>query len=297
MEEIFSGNRPRPIFFAFGVDIAKGYHAVLTADDVLFLNDTFIQVLAEVNDCLVASADILAVDNPLFWGIAWYSQILVNNCLQEFRPEDLCQGFMAEEISGRLHSPKSGLDIDACPRHDNMDMGVIVKISRMGVENGYKARRSVELFIIFGKALENTLHTGNHQGVDGLLIFPSEIAKLTWKSEGDQIIWCRQKLLQLVFDPLPILMVLAMGTIPVSAGMGNRDLVVAMMIGASGQHVWAILLSALFHCPQGIPVPRQNCVFILREETVFKLVDDGREEDHFLPSQRISNPLTRALIA
>ena len=256
VKEIFSGNRPRPIFFAFGVDIAKGDHAVLTADDVLFLDDTFIQVFAEVNNRLVAAADLLAVDNPLFWGSGWYSQIMVNDCLQEFRPEDFCQGFMAEEISGRLHSPKPGLGIDACPGHDNMDMWVIVKISGMRVENGYKARRSIELFIICGKSLENILHTGKHQGVDGLLMFPGKVAELAGKCEGDQIIRSRQKLLQLIFNPLPIFMVLAMGTIPVSAGMRNRDLVVTMMIGASGQHVWAILLSAVFHCPQGFPVPR-----------------------------------------
>jgi hypothetical protein len=178
-----------------------------------------------------------------------------------------------------------------------MDMGVIVKISRMGVENRDKSSRSVKLFIISGKGLENILHAGKHQGVDGLLMLPGKIAELTWKCEGDQIVWNRQKFLELIFDPLPIFMVLTMGTIPVSAGMGNRDLVVAMMIGASGQHVWAVFLSALFHCPQGFPMPRQNHVFILRQEAVFKFIDESREKDHFLPSQWISKPLTRLLIA
>ena len=44
VKEIFSGNRSRPIFIAISGDIAECYHAVLTAQDVLFLNDAFIQI-------------------------------------------------------------------------------------------------------------------------------------------------------------------------------------------------------------------------------------------------------------
>jgi hypothetical protein len=69
------------------------------------------------------------------------------------------------------------------------------------------------------------------------------------------------------------------------------------MVGAFGQHVQAVLLPAPLHCLQGFPVPRQDHVFVLRQETVFKFVDDGREEDHFIPPQPISKPLTRVLIA
>jgi hypothetical protein len=46
VEEIFSGHSPCTIFSAFGVDISESDHTVVAAEDVLFLNDAFIQVLA-----------------------------------------------------------------------------------------------------------------------------------------------------------------------------------------------------------------------------------------------------------
>jgi hypothetical protein len=81
-------------------------------------------------------------------------------------------------------------------------------------------------------------------------------------------------------------MVLAMRTIPVAAGMGNVDLPVALMVGALGQHVWAVLLPAPLHCLQGFSMSRQDHVFVLCQEAVFKFVDDGREEDHFIPPRK-----------
>ncbi len=65
VKEIFSGHRSCPIFFAFGMDIAESDHTVLAAEDVLFLDDAFIEVLAKVDEGLVAAADFLAVNNPL----------------------------------------------------------------------------------------------------------------------------------------------------------------------------------------------------------------------------------------
>lgn len=98
VEEIFSGYSPGTIFPAFGMDIAEGDHAVLAAEDVLFLNDTFIQIFAKVNDRFVAAAYFLAVDHPVFRGVGWYPEIVVNDCLQELCPENLCQSF--EEYEG-----------------------------------------------------------------------------------------------------------------------------------------------------------------------------------------------------
>jgi hypothetical protein len=79
--------------------------------------------------------------------------------------------------------------------------------------------------------------------------------------------------------------------------MGNIDFIPTIVIGASYKHVWAMLLPASFHILQGFSMPRQNHVFILLKETDFKFVDDGGEEYHFAPPQRISRPLTRVLIA
>jgi len=92
-------------------------------------------------------------------------------------------------------------------------------------------------------------------------------------------------------------MILAMGTVPVSAGMGNIRLVSAVVIGASGQHMRAMLLSALFHGLQGFSMPRQDDIFILGKKPVFKFIDNRGEKDHFTPPQLISKLFTSVLMA
>ena len=85
------------------MDITERDAAVLTAYDVLFLDDTFVQILAEVDDRFVAVADFFAVDNPLFWCFGRYSQIPVNDCFREFCPENFGQGFFSKEVFGRFY--------------------------------------------------------------------------------------------------------------------------------------------------------------------------------------------------
>lgn len=85
IKEIFSGHCPCAIFLASGMDLAEGDHAVLAAEDVLFLDDAFIQIFTKVNDRFAAAADFLAVDHPLFRGVGWYPEIVVNERVKVIR--------------------------------------------------------------------------------------------------------------------------------------------------------------------------------------------------------------------
>jgi len=51
--------------------------------------------------------------------------------LEEFSPEHLGQGLVAEEIC---------LQVDACCRYDHMDVGMVIQGSGMGVEDGGESR-------------------------------------------------------------------------------------------------------------------------------------------------------------
>ena len=119
VKEIFAGHRSCPRFFAFGMDIAESDHTVLAVEDVLFLDDAFIQVLTKVDESLVAAADFLAVNNPLLRSVGRYSQVPVNDRFHELCPEDLCQCLVTEEVLGRFYPPESGLGVDTRPRHDD----------------------------------------------------------------------------------------------------------------------------------------------------------------------------------
>jgi hypothetical protein len=105
VKEVLSGNCSCPIFIAFGVDISKGDFSVFAAKDVFFLDDAFIQIFAEVDDRFVSVAHMLTVDNPLFWGIGRYSQILINDCFQQLCPEYFSRVFLNKEIFGRFCPP------------------------------------------------------------------------------------------------------------------------------------------------------------------------------------------------
>jgi len=105
IEKIFPCDRPASVLPGFGMEIPEGDHAVFALQDILFPDDAPVQISAKINDCLVAVADLFAVNNPLFRAIFGYAQTVVNNELQDLCPEDLRQGLVAEEIPGRFDPP------------------------------------------------------------------------------------------------------------------------------------------------------------------------------------------------
>ena len=105
IEKIFPGDGPGPVLAGFGMEIPEGDHAVFALQDILFPDNAPVQISAKINDCLIAVADVFAVNNPLFRTIFGHPQVIVNNGLQDLCPEDLCQGLVAEEIPARFRAP------------------------------------------------------------------------------------------------------------------------------------------------------------------------------------------------
>ena len=78
---------------------------------------------------------------------------------------------MVEQISGRLGTPETGFHVDTCSGHDHMDMGMVIKAAGMGVKNCGESCSTSEFLVVFYKGLQDILDTGEHQGIDGLLVF------------------------------------------------------------------------------------------------------------------------------
>jgi len=106
------------------------------------------------------------------------------------------------------------------------------------------------------------------------LIFPGEIPELFGEGKADQIVSSWKKLAQLILDPLLAFMVLAMGTVSVTAGMRNIGELSAVVIGALCQHVRAMLLPALLHGIQGPYMTWQDIVFVSVKKSILEFVDD-----------------------
>lgn len=105
IEKIFPGDGPDPVFSGFGMKIPERDHTVFAVQDILFADDAAIEISAKINECVIAVADVFAVNDPLFRAIIGHAQAVINNGLQNFCPEDSCQCLLAEEKPGRFGSP------------------------------------------------------------------------------------------------------------------------------------------------------------------------------------------------
>ena len=139
--------------------------------------------------------------------------------------------------------------MDACRRHDHMDVGVVIQLSAMGVQHGGKSGHTLQLLVILRKCFQQFLHTEKHQSIDDFLILPGQAAQLFGQCKGDQKILGGQLFVQLILNPLPAFMVLAMGTAPMSAGVRDKDLFLAVGVGTPGQHMMVGFFSTLLHGP------------------------------------------------
>jgi len=140
VEEVLAFNGPGPDFSAFGMAIAESDHAVPALDNVLFPDDAPVQVAAKIYKGLFAVACILAVNHPLGGAIMGNRQVFFDQGLEQFRPEHLGEGFVAEEIFTGFFLPQPGFQVDTCSGHNHMDVGMVIQGSGMGVEDGGKSR-------------------------------------------------------------------------------------------------------------------------------------------------------------
>ncbi len=103
-----------------------------------------------------------------------------------------------------------------------MYVGVIIKFSGMGMQYRCKSGLTLQLLVILRKCFQKFLYTEKHQSIDDLLILPGQLAQLFGQGKGDQVILGWKLFVQLILNPLPTFMVLAMGAASMATGM--RDI-------------------------------------------------------------------------
>lgn len=64
-KEILTCYDPCPVLPWFGMEIPEGNHAVFALEDIIFPDNTPVQVFAEIDDYLVAVAHFFAINNAL----------------------------------------------------------------------------------------------------------------------------------------------------------------------------------------------------------------------------------------
>jgi hypothetical protein len=111
-------------------------------------------------------------------------------------------------------------------------------------------------------------------GIDQFLIFPGKLSQLSRESKGKHIVLGRQLFVELIVNPLPILMVLAMRTISMTAGMGYIAMSSTIVISASGRHMRTMFFSTLFHGRQRFFMTGQDGGLIFVEKPLLKLFNN-----------------------
>jgi len=110
-----------------------------------------------------------------------------------------------------------------------------------------------------------------HQGINQFLIPPGKLSQLSGECKGEQIVLGRQLSVELIFNPLPAFMILAMGTISMTAGMGYIGMSSTIVISTPGQHMRTMFFSTLFHGPQRFFMTGQDGGLIFVGKLFFKL--------------------------
>jgi hypothetical protein len=137
--------------------------------------------------------------------------------------------------------------MDACCRHDHMYVGMIIQFSGLGMQYRCKSGDTLQLLVILRKCFQKFLYALKHQSIDGLLILLGQLAQLFGQGKGDQEILGWKLFVQLIFNPLPAFMVLAMGAASMATGM--RDIGLFLTAGTPDKHVTIGLFSTLLHGP------------------------------------------------
>ncbi len=98
----------------------------------------------------------------------------------------------------------------------------------MGVHDRYAARRTLELLVVVSKHPHCLPATAGHQCIERALVPPCQRPELLGQGERQETVLGRHLFLELTFQPLLALMVLAVRTVAMAAGMGHEKLAVAL---------------------------------------------------------------------
>jgi uncharacterized membrane protein len=107
--------------------------------------------------------------------------------------------------------------------------------------------------------------------------YMGRVSGFTCWTVGDQVVLARQPFFNLVFQPLLTFVVLAMGAIAVTTGMGNIDPLTALVIRTASQHVQTMLVATSGHGLQRLDMAWQEIFLVGAEEAVLESVDDRGE--------------------
>ena len=109
---------------------------------------------------------------------------------QHFRPEDLGQGFVVEQI-GRftvarpLGAPSLARAVNHDRRHDQMDMRVIRQLARVRMQHRDGTGGALKLLVVVAEGAHRRPGTTQQQFVEDTLVGPAQRPEFSGQGEGE----------------------------------------------------------------------------------------------------------------
>ena len=192
------------------VDLLGAAEGSLVVDDPLLLIERPEEAIEGVHVTQVGDASVeseLPRTESLLQGV------------QEFAAEEASKDADREKESTTTSDPATPVRRKPSARHDAVDVGMDTQGLAPGVEDSEAADLRTQVLGIAGDLLEGLGRGSEQDAVDHLLVLERERRELVWDAEDEMEIRHRQEFLASVLDPLSTSQLLALGTMPVPAGV------------------------------------------------------------------------------
>ena len=157
-------------------------------------------------------------------------------------------------------------------------MRVIVEPAGVGMQHRSGTGGALQLLVVSAEGAHRLPTAAHQQVVNQTLVRKRQHPELGRQRERDQKIPGRHLLLELAFEPLLTLMVLAVRAVAVAAGVRHQLLMIAA--AALHLHLGAGLGAAALDGGQCLQVRCAQAFTVLRPQVFLERVNDAGEPDH-----------------
>ncbi len=178
-QETRPAQRAHRTLAGLAVAIAKADLACLAGEDVLLLDDAPIQVAAQIDQGLAAIANAFAIHHPVCRHTGRQLQALAGERGQHLGAKHLGQGTVVEQVSAALAtaaSPQTLLRVQGGAWHGQVNMRVVIKATRMGMQHGHRTGLPLQLPVVPAKEARRCPRALEEYGVEGALMLPGQLA-------------------------------------------------------------------------------------------------------------------------
>ena len=183
------------------ISITEGYRVIVGGDDVAFLKNAAIEVLAEIHECLFTAADMCAMNHPVLWQGLGDLELVFAQCTQPPGAEHLGKVVLVKEVRTPFLAPESSGGVERSSRDNEVDMRMKPQFPVMGVQNSMSPNSAAEFRIVQSERPQRLPGDLDQEVVADFLVIPDHRSQLSRECECDHEVVSGQEFFALTFEP------------------------------------------------------------------------------------------------